>query len=46
MVIYIFTKFAADWLIFIDARVYTKSNVTIFYIQGQITPDVLVRLDP
>ena len=43
MVMYIFTKFGA--LITVDARVYTKSNIAIFVIQGQITPVVLIPLD-
>ena len=34
VVMYIFTKFGADWLIIVDASVYTKSNVAIFLIQG------------
>ena len=46
MVIYILTKFGADWLIFVDAIVYTNSYVAIFLIQGQITPHALVQLDP
>ena len=29
--------FSADWLIIVDARVLTESNVAIFLIQGQIT---------
>ena len=39
---YILTKFAADWLLFVDAREIQQ----FFFSQGQITPDVLVRLDP
>ena len=46
MVIYILTKFGADWLIFADARVLTKSNMANFLIQGQVTWTVLVRLVP
>ena len=34
MVMYILTKFGADWLIIVDAIVSTKSNVAIFLIQG------------
>ena len=30
MVTYILTKFGADWLIFVDARVLTKSDSAIF----------------
>ena len=30
MLIFIVTKFGADWFIFVDAREYTKSNVAIF----------------
>ena len=30
MVSYILTKFSADWLIFVDARVQTKSDSAIF----------------
>ena len=30
MVKYILTKFGADWLIFVDARVETKSDAAIF----------------
>ena len=30
MVTYILTKFGADWLIFVDGRVQTKSDAAIF----------------
>ena len=40
---YIVTKIGADWSIFTDAIVYTKSTVAIFQIQGQITQDLMVR---
>ena len=46
MGIYIVAKFGTDWSIFVDARVYTKSNMANFRIQGQISQTVLVRLDP
>ena len=46
MGLYIVVKFGIDWSIFVDARVYTKSNMANFRIQGQITQAVLVRLDP
>ena len=46
MGIYIVAKFGTDWSIFADARVYTKSNMANFPIQGQITQKVLVRLYP
>ena len=43
MITYILTKFRADCLIYVDARVYTKSCSAI---QGQTTLDVLVRFCP
>ena len=44
MITYILTKIGADWSIFVD---YIQSHIQqIFQIQGQITPDVLVQLDP
>ena len=46
MGIYIVAKFGTDWSIFADARVLTKSNMTNFLIQGQLTRTVLVRLVP
>ena len=43
-VTYIMTKFGADWLIFVDARV---SQIPVFFqSKGKITPDVLVRFVP
>ena len=35
MVIYTVTKFGADWFIFADARVKTKSNMANVLIQGR-----------
>ena len=46
MIIYILTKFGADWSIFVDARVQTKSDSEFFQIQGQITLDILLQFDP
>ena len=43
---YSLTKFGAHWLIIVDARMITESNIAIFLIQGQITPVILIRLDP
>ena len=34
---YIVAKFSTDWSTFADARVYTKSTMANFLIQGQIT---------
>ena len=45
MVPYIITMFGADLLLFVDARLQTKSNI-FFLFQGQITPDVTVGFDP
>ena len=47
MTTYILTKFGADWFIFVDDRVQTKSYSQFFFqIQGQITPDVPIQFDP
>ena len=46
MLMYIVTKFGADWFISVDARELTKSNAAIFPIQEQITPVVPFKLDP
>ena len=46
MTLYLLSKFGADWLIIVDARVYTESNIAVFQIQGQITAVILIRLQP
>ena len=52
MVTYILTKFGAHWLIFVDVKSANmleckQSQIQqFFHIQGQITPDVLVRFVP
>ena len=46
MITYILTKSGADWLIFVDDRVYTSHIQPLFRIQRQITPDVLVQFEP
>ena len=46
MVIYTLTKLGADLLIFVDDRVYTKSDSEFFQTQGQINPDILIQFDP
>ena len=46
MITYNLTKFGTDWLIFVNARVQTKSDSAIFPNQGQITADILVQFDP
>ena len=43
MVTYILTKFGADWLIFVDVECKQSQIQQFFQIQGQITPDVLIR---
>ena len=37
----ILPKFGADWSIFTDDRVQTKSNITVFLNKGQITLTIL-----
>ena len=46
MVTYILTKFSADWLILVDAKSKQSQIQQVSQIQGQITPDVLVRFAP
>ena len=46
MVIYILTKYGADWSIFVDAGCKQSQIQQFFQIQGQITLDVLIRFVP
>ena len=47
MVAYIFAKFGAEWLIFVDDIESKQSQIWYFFqIQEQITPNVLLRFDP
>ena len=46
MIAYILTKFSGNLFIFVDDGVQTKSDSSIFPIQGKITPDVLIQFDP
>ena len=46
MLIFIMTKFGANWFIFVDARSKQSRMQQYFPIQEQITPVVLVQLDP
>ena len=48
MITYILTKFGADWSIlnFVDDIECKQGHIQQFFqIQGQITPDVLIRFD-
>ena len=42
----ILPKFGADWSIFVDARSTQSQMQQFFPVQEQITPVVLVQLDP
>ena len=46
MLIYIVTKFSADWFIFVDAIELTKSNAEIFPNSRANNSSCLVQLDP